>query len=635
MEQQPFAGRRGRSTLALGLLAATALTAAPIAARAQATFDRLTAFGDSYADNGNVQRLLRGETGTYPSSTTDPSVSYNTFPLYVQQLYGIPDANVRNYAIGGATTTSVNASAGRGLSLPFELQTFAARGERIGPREIVLFSIGGNDGGASSGSVPLSLAASTAATANANSLAGVNQLVAAGARNIVFRSTSDLGALASVRNGPNPAGSIEYGRLYFEGLQRDLAPLGDRGVRVFLFDTGRLLRAVQANPAAYGFTDAQTPCNTFAACRTPNSPLQQQYLTYDGLHLTSKGFELVARYIAAQVGAPDAIAVTPEIGLASVTAFTNSVFERLDTYRFAGMEGRQALAGTGMGGGGSAPVPVAPGSPVSVFVQGHYAAGDRDRRNGVAGYSYDLGGITLGGEVRPVAGVRIGLAFNYSNTNADIDAGLGKVEADSYRAAIYGSVTRPNWFVDGVVTAGRDVYETSRTGVISAVRGDPTGSSASMGLRGGYLVNAGPVRLGPIGGLTYTWSRSGNYTESGDGLLTNDVRRQTIDALTGSLGAQARLNVTVAGRSVTPYVNVTAEHDFIGRGRTLITNATFAQSLPVRSQVEERGRTYGQVAGGISAEVVPGVAVMANAGTTFARRDGNDYAFWGGVRLTF
>jgi len=626
-------GRRRRPSAALGLLAA-AVAAAPVAARAQTGFDRLTAFGDSYADNGNVQRLLRGQNSAYPSGTTDPSVSYITFPSYLQQIYGIADANVRNYAIGGATTTNVNASAGRNLSLPFELATFAARGERIGSREVVLFSIGGNDGGASGGAVPLSLSASTAATANANSLAAVNQLVAAGARTIVFRSTSDLGALPSVRNGPNPEGSIEYGRLYFQGLQRDLAPLSSQGVRVFLFDTGRLLRAVQANPGAYGFTDAVTPCNTLAACRSVSSPLQQQYLSYDGLHLTNKGFELVARYIAAQIAAPDAIAVTPEIGLASATAFGNAMFERLDTYRY-GPAGRQMLAGDGMTNGGSALAPVAPGSAVSVFVQGHYASGSRDRRGGIAGYSYDLGGVTIGAEVRPIQEFRLGLALHYASTNADIDARLGKVEADSYRIAAYGSLTRPNWFVDTVLTAGRDVYETSRTGVISTLRGDPVGSSVTAGLRGGYLFDAGPLRLGPIAGLSYAWARAGNYTETGDELLTADVRSQTIDALTGSLGVQFRANARVVGRAVTPYLNVTAEHDFIGRNRSTITNATFAANLPVRTPVEERGQTYGQVAGGISAEVAPGVAVMANAGTTFARRDGNDYAFWGGVRLSF
>ncbi len=605
----------------------------PLAAQAQPGFSGITTFGDSYADNGNVQRLLRGS-GGYPSSTNDPAISYYTFPYYLQRIYNVPDQGIRNYAIGGATTTSLNASAGRGLSLPFELQTFAARGERIAPRELVLFSIGGNDGGASSGQVPLSQSAAVAAQANANSLAAVNQLVSAGARNIVFRSTSDLGALASVRNGPNAAGSIEYGRLYFEGLQRDLAPLGSQGVRVFLFDTGRLLRAVQADPAAYGFTDAQTPCNSIAACRDPNSPLQQQYLTYDGLHLTSRGFELVARYISAQIAAPDAIAVQPEIGLAGITAFTNSVFERLDTYRFAGIGGGHMTA---LGGapGATAPLPVTPGSAVSVFVQGHYAAGDRDRRNGVAGYSYDIGGVTIGGEVNPAPGFRLGLAFNYANTDADLNGRLGKVEVDSYRIALYGSFSYPNWFADAVVSASYDDYEISRRGVISPVRSDPTGNSVSAGLRGGYLFGLGPVRLGPIAGLTYNLTQVDAQTETGDSLLTNDVRRQRVDSLTGSLGVQLRLNTQAAGRSITPYVNVTAEHDFLGSGRTLVTNATYASSLPVRSSVEDQGRTYGQVTAGVSAEVARGVALMVNGGTTFARRDGNDYAFWGGVRVSF
>ena len=627
---------RGRRAPLLGLLAAGALLGAPGGAGAQARFDRLTAFGDSYADNGNVQRLLRGA-GGYPSGTNDPAVTYYTFPFYLQQLYGVPDAAVRNYAIGGATTTDLNAAAGRGLSLPFELQTFARNGERIGPNELVLFSIGGNDGGASSGQVSPAQAEAVAARANANSIAAVRQLAAAGARTVVFRSTSDLGALASVRNGPFPESTIRYGQLYFEGLQRDLAALSGEGVRAFLFDTGRLLRAVQADPAAYGFTDAQTPCATLVACRNPNSPLQSQYLSYDGLHLTSSGFALVARYIAAQIDGQEDIAAQPEVGLAAVTAFSNSVFERLDTYRLQGVGGPAMSIGGGMGGGGmgaTAPVPAAPGSPVSVFVQGHYAGGDHDRRGGVAGFDYDIGGVTIGAEVRPAAPFLLGLAVNYSNTDAHLDRG-GSVDADSYAVALYASLFRPNWFVDAVAFLSHDEYEIRRRGVISALRSDPSGNSYGGGVRGAYLFGEGPVRLGPLLGLTYARSRVDGYSERGDGLLTNDVRRQGADSLTGSAGAQLRVDARLAGRAVSPYLNLTAEHDFLDGDGSILTNAAYAPNLPIRSRTEGRDRTYGRVAGGISAEVAPGVSVMANAATSFARADGNDYAFWGGVRLSF
>ncbi len=42
-----------------------------------------------------------------------------------------------------------------------------------------------------------------------------------------------------------------------------------------------------------------------------------------------------------------------------------------------------------------------------------------------------------------------------------------------------------------------------------------------------------------------------------------------------------------------PFVNLTAEHDFVGLGRTLITTQVTPPLLPVLTPIDSRGRTYG------------------------------------------
>src|SRR6187431_2473090 len=89
-----------RRLFALSLLAASALTATPAAAQ---RVDRIVAFGDSYADDGNLFQIL-GATPPAPYATGRFSGGTN----YVDTLSSLLDAPVDNFAIGGALTNNTN-----------------------------------------------------------------------------------------------------------------------------------------------------------------------------------------------------------------------------------------------------------------------------------------------------------------------------------------------------------------------------------------------------------------------------------------------------------------------------------------------------------------------------------------------
>jgi outer membrane autotransporter protein len=143
------------------------------------------------------------------------------------------------------------------------------------------------------------------------------------------------------------------------------------------------------------------------------------------------------------------------------------------------------------------------------------------------------------------------------------------------------------------------------------------------------------VRAGPIAGLSYINAQIAGYTETGDILLTNIVNRQTVENLTGSAGAQLRAPFVVGNGLYSPFVNVTAEHDFIGSGRTLITTQVTTPLLPVLIAIDSRGQTYGKVAVGVAAVITDKVSASINAVGTFARAGGSDYGVSGGVKVTF
>ena len=72
------------------------------------------------------------------------------------------------------------------------------------------------------------------------------------------------------------------------------------GANISVLDTYGLLDAIEANGAAYGFTNVTSPCLTGAVdysggtvC-SPTLAGQDQYLFWDELHPTAAGHELIA-----------------------------------------------------------------------------------------------------------------------------------------------------------------------------------------------------------------------------------------------------------------------------------------------------------------------------------------------------
>ena len=101
-----------------------------IAGPAQAQqVDRIVAFGDSYADEGNLFQIL----GFNPAPQVYPTGRFSGGTNYVDTLSQILGVPVENFAIGGALTGNVNTN-GPGLpGFPYEYSSFLAGGGGVFP----------------------------------------------------------------------------------------------------------------------------------------------------------------------------------------------------------------------------------------------------------------------------------------------------------------------------------------------------------------------------------------------------------------------------------------------------------------------------------------------------------------------
>jgi outer membrane lipase/esterase len=600
-------------------------------ASAQTVFTTIQAFGDSYADTGNLIKII-GPQALYPTGRFSGGTN---FVDTTSALLGIPQ---NNFAIGGATSGPTNVVAPGIPGFTQEWQGFIASGKTIAPTDLVEFSIGGNDarayyrGGGTLAGVP------AAATTSFNqTMAGINALVGVGARNIVF-TIGDVSTLPEATGNPAaPIGSA-YSQNYNAQIQTALADIARSGVRVELVDIAAIGNLIKADPSRYGLTSAGT-CPV--AC-IGNTALQNQFLFYvDALHLTSHGFAILGEYIVNRLNAPLTIGPQGDVGLSSAMGFASTLFGRLDTFRetsgFAATMNSYAADLKVPYTKAPPPRPVAY-NPWSFYMLANGAVSDRQATVASRGFDLDSVGGTIGTEYRINANAFVGGAFDYSNPKARLFNNAGTTEANAYQIGGYGAWTNANFFLQGLATVGWQNYRNVRPGVVDMITSNPDGTSVVAAGKVGYLFGTpDKIQAGPIGSLLYARAKVNSYTEAGDPVLTLNVGQQTAETLIGSVGAQFRFPFWVGGKLISPYVNLTADDDLIGNGRIIQFGATSAPIIINNWAVANTNshNVYGRVAAGVVAPVWNNVALTANVSQTFARQGGNDFYGNGGLKISF
>jgi len=173
--------------------------------------------------------------------------------------------------------------------------------------------------------------------------------------------------------------------------------------------------------------------------------------------------------------------------------------------------------------------------------------------------------------------------------------------------------------------------------VIDTIHSSTDASALALAARAGYLFDLGSLRAGPVAGLTYIHSRVGGYTETGDDLLTFQVSSQTLDSVTGNMGLRLLAPFKTSGGSlVVPHLDILLEHQFGDHTQTLTTTLVQAPLLPIPTTLPAfNDRTYGRIEGGVTFQLGADLSASVNAGTTFARDDGQDYRVSAGLNYRF
>jgi outer membrane autotransporter protein len=170
---------------------------------------------------------------------------------------------------------------------------------------------------------------------------------------------------------------------------------------------------------------------------------------------------------------------------------------------------------------------------------------DQDSEDSVEGYDADTQGVAIGYD-RKQGNFRVGLAFNYTNTDADNDRfAQDEIEIDSNQFIVYGGYEHKNWIVNAVASYTDLDYELERNNLIAGsgdIEGDTDGDLISFSSLVGYRYQFRGVSLSPTLGLRYSHLDIDSYQESGG--LNLAVDYDDIDNLVSELSLTVTKQIT-------------------------------------------------------------------------------------------
>ena len=618
-----------RKSVRLAYAALAAITAAAAPASA-ARFDKVVAFGDSYADIGNVRAILAGAglSALYPAAEY-PTGRFSGGTNFVDTIANAYGIGQDNYAIGGAQAGTGNVAAqgllpgfkqqwvaftqggstytDLGLTVPIYVSgvrtTVPQGGLAFAADDLGVFSVGGNDARPYRRTGTLAGASAAADAVAVQATTGLNALVGRGLKHMVF-TVGDVGQLAeAVGQADAPVGTA-FSTEYNARMQQTLSRIARGGVQVAYVDITQVVLVARADPARFGFIDTVNACPQ--AC-IGNPALQSQYVFYvDGVHLTSAAFALVGRYAVNQLDAPYTLRADGDVPRLAAQGFARAMTGRLDLAR--GRTGQDGL---------------------SVF--GQFTA-DHDRRRADAtadGYDLDLRG-GVGGVEYGMGPATFGTILSYTTGHADGRA-EDRARTRSYQLGAYMAADDGRLFTQVYGGYGWHDVQVRRTGVADPLTASPHARSLVAGGRVGWLPPIGPLRIGPAVAIDYAHARLAGYAEAGDAAAALTVDAQRSHQLLGSAGVEAR--VTGLGRIV-PWLRIAAEKDLDGDGRTVRYAPSIAPTIVDGFAIEDTSRAvYGAVTGGITAAVLGPVSIDLDGRATVSRAAGNQAAGSVGLRM--
>jgi uncharacterized protein with beta-barrel porin domain len=215
------------------------------------------------------------------------------------------------------------------------------------------------------------------------------------------------------------------------------------------------------------------------------------------------------------------------------------------------------------------------------FAAGTIGRGEADPGQRNPAYDFDIEGLTAGLDYRKSDKWIFGASLGYTRQDTELPGERGGLETSGWTVSAYSTFYRQDsWYMDGVITWGRNDYELLRriqytlpvagggtTSVDQSARSDASGDLLSTAYTFGRDFNRGAWSIGPYGRLLYT--RVGfdaiNETlqagEPGSGLGLR-IENRDVSSVASVLGGKFTYTHSADWGVLIPHLQLEWEHEF-------------------------------------------------------------------------
>ena len=579
-------------------------------------FNNVIVLGDSWADDGVKSAHLKQGMEVWqinPAQLTyawRPEGRFSNGPVMSErmaELYGVDPSLTENYAIGGAASGSNFGP----FRFPFEMVNRPQRnwddpdgqitfmlnrhGGMLDPNTLYYVSIGGND----FLEAPLLGWTANADTTKANILNGVTRMANAGAR--YFMTINYYGPDGNIIETTVEEAWIE--------AKKQL------GIDVIYVDTLSLTAYVEQNLEDFGMDPfhAGTPCITgrnASSVNTCTPEEEQQRLSWDGVHPTSRLHEIFAFAGYALAESPTVQATVADVGLLSVQSVQREIASRFSRSRIKMSPVRVASAAEG-------DVPLYDlsdaGGRGELFFFADRSFLDRSATNLDPAVNGQASAQTLG--IRfPGDNWSFGAAASLIQSEADLRDGSSSDGDHVLLTGFGGWAPRASFLpaIDVTFSVGKANVRTKRNpGIAGALAAGSTSAreyAASLSL--GYELALDHVTLRPRASLHGARFELDGFTESGAPAGFNlIVRDQTAESLLGEIGVEAETSFSYGAVEFLPSAGLHWGREFADKARSVTVAPSTLPDLSFSASTGEGDASYGRVGAGLEARFEGGISL--------------------------
>ena len=180
--------------------------------------------------------------------------------------------------------------------------------------------------------------------------------------------------------------------------------------------------------------------------------------------------------------------------------------------------------------------------------------------NGVKGYNFTTGGVSVGVDYRITDNLAIGLFGTYAHTWTSLNP--GSIDANTGLGGLYVTYWNQGFYINGAVFGGYNSYDTSRGELTNTeANGSTSGYEVSTFVDTGYDFHFGNLSFGPVFAAQYTNVHVDGFTEQGSFLPLN-IHSDSEESWRTDLGVRASYDWHVGNIIVIPSLWAAWEHEY-------------------------------------------------------------------------